>query len=54
VAAMVILQLVVAPTAMARSPKAMIEDPVIRVFEKGMGIMRATMCGETCTLGTCY
>jgi hypothetical protein len=53
VAAMLILQLVVAPMAMARSPHGMIEDPLIRVFEEGMGTY-ITQCGETCVTGACY
>ena len=53
VSAMVILQLVVAPAAMARPLEGMkIDISLIQAFEKGMGVDRE-YCGEFCFAGFC-
>uniref|UniRef100_A0A453DDK2 Invertebrate defensins family profile domain-containing protein n=1 Tax=Aegilops tauschii subsp. strangulata TaxID=200361 RepID=A0A453DDK2_AEGTS len=54
VTAMVVLQLVLAPTAMARTPKGMKHDELIQVvFGEGM-VTRKIGCVETCFIsGVC-
>ncbi|KAF7026475.1 hypothetical protein CFC21_038585 [Triticum aestivum] len=52
VAAMVMLQLAIAPTAMARSLQGMKTDELLRAFEVGMGV-NMYYCAGTCVVSPC-